>query len=109
MDNPSLRSSDRTLVLLAAENLSSDARLGFVLPKRRIRLAVARNRVKRIIRESFRHLSAELSGLDIVVLARDGLDRLDSPSLRAVADARFAFLVSRRVRAAGPSNITDPG
>lgn len=37
-----------------------------------MRLATGRNRLRRIVRESFRHRSAELPPLDIVVMAREG-------------------------------------
>ncbi|GAB4350592.1 MAG: hypothetical protein Kow0073_05070 [Immundisolibacter sp.] len=42
-------------------------RLGLVIPKRRVRLAVHRNRLKRWIRESFRHHQQRLPAADIVV------------------------------------------
>lgn len=44
--------------------------LGLAIAKKQIRRAVDRNRLKRLIRESFRHHKAELQGYDIVVMAR---------------------------------------
>jgi ribonuclease P protein component len=38
----------------------SSAKLGLIIPKRYLRLAVDRNRVKRVLRESFRHLRQDL-------------------------------------------------
>jgi ribonuclease P protein component len=38
---------------------------------RRVRSAVARNRIRRLIRESFRREQARLAGLDIVVLVKE--------------------------------------
>ena len=96
MDAPTLRASHAAFVLLACENASPVARIGFVLPKRRVRLAVARNRVKRIIRESFRQHQAPLAGLDIVVMARDGLATLDPATLRTAADRQFEYLAGKR-------------
>ncbi len=46
------------------------ARLGVIVAKRVMKRAVDRNRVRRLIRESFRHHQQSLSGLDIVVLVR---------------------------------------
>lgn len=46
------------------------ARLGVVVAKRNVRLAVARNRLKRFVRESFRLLQANLRGLDVVVVIK---------------------------------------
>ena len=46
------------------------ARLGLAVAKKRVRRAVARNRIKRLVRESFRHHGEVLRGLDVVVLCR---------------------------------------
>ena len=100
MDAPALRASHPGFVFLARPNELPQARLGFVLPRRRVRLAVARNRVKRIIRESFRRQQALLAGLDIVVMARDGLAALDKAALRAAVDRQFQYLAGKRQRAA---------
>lgn len=43
-----------------------------------IRLAVHRNRVKRQARETFRHQSMDLPAVDIIFLARRGLDEPDT-------------------------------
>ena len=42
--------------------------MGLAISKKRCRRATARNRIKRIVRESFRQNSGELEGLDIVVM-----------------------------------------
>jgi len=47
------------------------ARLGLAIAKKRARRAVDRNRLKRIVRESFRQHQAMLSGFDIIVMNRD--------------------------------------
>jgi len=41
-----------------------------VISKQSIKLAVDRNRIRRVIRESFRMQQNNLSGLDIIVLIR---------------------------------------
>ena len=46
------------------------ARLGVVVAKRNVKLAVARNRLKRTVRESFRLQQSCLTGLDIVVVVK---------------------------------------
>jgi ribonuclease P protein component len=46
------------------------ARLGMVVGKRQLKFASARNRVRRIIRETFRLYSPTLPGLDVVVRVR---------------------------------------
>jgi ribonuclease P protein component len=66
-DKP-VRSSDRYFTVLACPNDVSYARLGTAFSKKRVKLAVARNRLKRISRESFR-LTQDIYDADYVVLA----------------------------------------
>lgn len=108
MDRPTLRASSQGFVLLASENAGDFARIGFVLPRRRVRLAVARNRIKRIIRESFRHRQANLSGLDIVVMARDGLSTIENPALRTAVDRQFDYLSGKWQNLRTPPDIPAP-
>tara|TARA_R110002094_G_scaffold3689_3_gene11917 strand:+ start:578 stop:952 length:375 start_codon:yes stop_codon:yes gene_type:complete len=77
-----LKVSDRNLLILATPNQLSHPRVGLVIAKKNVRLAVQRNRVKRIIRESFRLQHSGLPNLDIVVLARKGMGDLDNPTLQ---------------------------
>lgn len=62
------RSSDRLFTVLYRQQAAAPARLGLAISKKNCRLAVARNRLKRIIRESFRQHLGELHGIDVVVL-----------------------------------------
>ena len=64
------RSSDRYFTVLVRENDGTSARLGLAIAKKRIRLAVGRNRVKRLVRESFRHHADTLGAVDVIVLSR---------------------------------------
>ena len=66
-DKP-VRSSDRYFTVLARPNNLLHARLGMAFTKKRVKLAVARNRLKRITRESFR-LTEGIFSADYVVLA----------------------------------------
>ncbi|MBP3195301.1 MAG: ribonuclease P protein component [Cardiobacteriaceae bacterium] len=60
-NNPEKRSSDRYFTVLALVYLSESPklRLGLAIAKKRIRLAVDRNRIKRISRETFRQIEFE--------------------------------------------------
>jgi len=80
-DNARLKVSTPELLFLAHPNQSDHARLGLVIAKKHVKLAVGRNRIKRVVRDSFRHHQCELAGLDIVVLARKGLATLDKQQL----------------------------
>lgn len=67
----SVRSSDRYFTVLARPNNMLTARLGMAFSKKRVKLAVKRNRLKRISRESFRlSLFGQIKiNADFVVLA----------------------------------------
>lgn len=62
---------------LAKRNERGFNRLGMIVGKKNIANAVGRNRVKRQIREAFRHLPPGGTGLDILVLARAGAEKHD--------------------------------
>ena len=66
------RSSDRFFTVLARDNGLDVPRLGIAVGKKVIRRAVGRNRIKRLVRESFRHHADALGGVDIIVLGRFG-------------------------------------
>ena len=69
--------ADPRLTVCVAENDTGRTRLGIGI-SRRVGSAVKRNRIKRLIRESFRLLQHELpAGLDLVVIPR----RDDQPTL----------------------------
>ena len=65
------RSGDKLFTVLYCRNDLKYPRLGLAIAKKRVRLAVGRNRLKRIIRESFRSVKSQLLGVDIVIMARD--------------------------------------
>lgn len=68
-----IRISDDKWVVLARRNKLPYARLGMAISKRVVKTAVMRNRMKRIVRESFRHNQQMLAGSDIVVMCREGV------------------------------------
>ena len=64
------RSSDRQLTILAAPNDLDYPRLGLAISKKHAKRAVDRNRIKRIVRESFRQNLVALPAADFVVMAK---------------------------------------
>ena len=62
------RSRDKWFTVLCRENQKDIARLGLAISKKHCRQATGRNRLKRVVRESFRQHQAELAGLDVVVI-----------------------------------------
>jgi ribonuclease P protein component len=65
------RSGDRLFTVLFHANNLNTPRLGFAISKQKVRLAVGRNRLRRLVRESFRQRATGLPSVDLVVLARD--------------------------------------
>ena len=61
------------MTVLATPNSRKVARLGLVISRKAAGSAVARNRIKRQVRESFRHWQEQLGSLDIVVIGRAGI------------------------------------
>jgi len=80
-DSPSGKLPGRNVLLLVRENELPHPRIGLVIGKKSVKLAVERNRIKRQLRETFRLHQMELTGWDIVVIARKGLADLDNPEL----------------------------
>ncbi|WP_026287750.1 ribonuclease P protein component [Thioalkalivibrio sp. ALJ24] len=77
----------RHLTLLHRRRVEAGpARLGLAIGKRHVRLAVQRNRIKRIAREAFRLRRGNLPGVDLIVLARGGAGDLDRRTLRREID-----------------------
>jgi ribonuclease P protein component len=61
--------------VIAMQRDAGEARLGLIVGKRQLKRAIDRNRVKRIVRESFRAVRTDLPSVDIVfqlVNAPDG-------------------------------------
>ncbi len=87
--------SDKHLTLLCRQNDLSHARLGLAIAKRNIKTAVARNRIKRLSRESFRQHQVALAGLDIVVLARTSASQLTKQELSWVLSSLWQGLIKK--------------
>jgi ribonuclease P protein component len=68
------RSSDKSFLVLARKNDSNHARLGLAVPKKHIPRSVDRNKLKRIIRESFRLRQQLLEGKDVVVVVKGAVE-----------------------------------
>ncbi len=78
------------------DNRLGAARLGMTVPKRIVKRAVARNRIKRIIRESFRAHRASLPPMDVVVGIRRAVgEGPDRKQLRESLDELWRRLEQR--------------
>lgn len=86
------RSRDPYFTVLARSSDTTLARLGLAVSRRVDKRAVRRNRIKRLIRESFRHNKQRLAGLDLVVIARPAAAAADNPTLFAALARHWARL-----------------
>lgn len=77
----SCRSVDNYLVVIARQNRQKFARLGLAIPGKRLKRATCRNRLKRLVRESFRHHQDTLEGLDIVVTTSKNLKQFSNNAI----------------------------
>jgi len=68
------------------------ARLGLAVAKKHVRRAVDRNRIKRVVRESFRRQQHRLKGLDLVVLVKPGIQKVDNRTLFAALQTHWQRL-----------------
>ena len=85
------------------------ARLGLAIAKKRARRAVDRNRIKRVARESFRHVRGALGDSQVVIMNRDAAREADAAELRRALDVLWSRLLrqsgsgTRREKARGES------
>lgn len=86
---------DENLLVLATPNGRDYPRLGLAISKRNVKTAVGRNRVKRLVRESFRRHRQQLAGLDIVVLSRHATHDSSNPGLLHSLNRHWRRLVKR--------------
>ena len=78
------RSSGPAFTVLARVNVSgnaNEARLGLAIAKKHAARAVDRNRIKRLVRESFRKQRSMMGGIDIVVLNRRDTHKIQNSAL----------------------------
>lgn len=88
-DGAEARASHKHLLLLARTNNRPGHRLGLVIAKKNVRLAVERNRIKRVTREFFRTLPESEPPMDVVLLARRGIGQLDNAALSSLLQQQW--------------------
>ncbi len=89
------KQSNKHFTLLCRKNNLDIARLGLAIAKKQLRLAVSRNRIKRLIRESFRVNQELLVGLDIIVLTRTPVLKCTNKEIFTQLEQQWQQLVAR--------------
>lgn len=77
-----------------ATNDRDGARLGLAVSRKVSKKAVRRNRIKRIARDSFRHVRAALPAVDILLIARTSADLEANASLRCELERLWQRIVT---------------
>ncbi|MES2819320.1 MAG: ribonuclease P protein component [Pseudomonadota bacterium] len=106
-DSPSGKVPGKSVLLLARDNDLEHPRLGLVIGKKSVKLSVERNRIKRVIRETFRLNQDALIGWDIVVVARKGLGDVQNPELIQQFGKLWKRLARSRPGPPAESGVTD--
>lgn len=70
-------------------------RMGISISKKVLRRATARNRVRRLLKETFRHHRSSLTNSDVHVIGLSGLDKVWREISRADVDGVFQELYGR--------------
>lgn len=94
--NAQFKVSCRHFLVLAIRNDRPNPRLGLVITKKNVSFAVQRNRIKRQLRDAFRHNTELLNKLDLVVLARKGADKLNNKQLKSTIGSLWQDLGSKQ-------------
>lgn len=87
--------SDAYFSLSVVDNQGLNPRLGLAIATRVFGSAVARNRIKRLTRESFRLAQHELPAVDVMVSARDAARSALPKELRASLEKHWKSITHR--------------
>ena len=88
------KASNRLMTVLAIANDLDYPRLGTAVSIKAAGNAVKRNRIKRLIRESFRQHQEPLAGLDLVVTVRNGLSVRSNPQILNLLDTHWRTIAA---------------
>ena len=83
------------LTVLFRFNDLSHPRLGLIVSKKHTRTAITRNLVRRIIKESFRLHGNKLGSVDIIVLSKCGIAKVDRATLRESIDKQWKVMINK--------------
>ncbi len=94
------RAGGRCFHLRYRANELGHARLGLAISKRVSKRAVERNRIKRLLRESFRRVRHQLPAVDLMVMAREQASGVPGAELLAEIGGLWSKLLTSGSEAA---------
>jgi ribonuclease P protein component len=80
------------------------ARLGLAISKRVSKRAVERNRIKRLLRESFRRVRDQLPAIDLMVMAREQASGVPGPQLLVEIEQLWKKLLANHSEQSSPKS-----
>lgn len=108
-DGATFKVGQSQFLLLARPNGLEHARLGLVIAKKKVRLAVERNRIKRVTRDCFRLQQGVLPAVDLLLIARQDLSVVDNADFRAALLDAMKRLTKKAKRQAPADTGDTPG
>jgi len=92
------RFGNELLTAAVCANVSGQPRLGLSIAARTVGNAVARNRLRRVIRESFRLCQLDLPAVDIVIGARSAARGAAAPAVRTALSRLWKQIIETCAR-----------
>jgi ribonuclease P protein component len=97
--NKPKRVIDNNFIVIAKNNKENFPRLGLAISKKSIKLAVQRNRIKRLIREYFRQeLITTDQCIDFVVMAKNNIHLNSNEKLLYSLNKNFKKLINQLIK-----------
>ena len=106
-DDAPIRAAHPQVLILSRLNSHSTPRLGLIVAKKNLRLAVSRNRFKRCVRESFRLKQHQLPEIDAIVLARRGADKLTGDDLSQILNGLWKRIAKQAAKHSAQINKSE--
>ncbi|HFD33338.1 MAG TPA: ribonuclease P protein component [Gammaproteobacteria bacterium] len=86
------RFGNQSFTLLVRLNDQSHPRLGLAIAKKSVKRAVDRNRIKRLLRESFRHKQHQLPPIDIIAMCRPVVVQLNNEQILRQLEKQWCYM-----------------
>ena len=76
-----IRVGNRAFTVLCRTNTHNHPRLGMAIAKKQVKLAVERNKIKRLIRESFRKQQSTIPNYDFIFMVRREINQMENDKI----------------------------